>query len=106
MFAEAHNRSHTVMQMVIDMDQGAKIKVIGVGGGGGNAVNNMIAKELEGVDFIVANTDAQALENSKFLHQIQARPCSSVLILLMFQWYSQDMLPVRRASCVPWKSSI
>ena len=35
-----------------------RISVIGVGGGGGNAVNNMIAKKLEGVDFIVANTDA------------------------------------------------
>ena len=40
---------------------GAKIKVIGVGGGGGNAVNTMIRSGLEGVDFIVANTDAQAL---------------------------------------------
>jgi len=38
-----------------------RISVIGVGGGGGNAVNNMIAQNLEGVDFIVANTDAQAL---------------------------------------------
>ena len=42
-----------------------RISVIGVGGGGGNAVNNMITQNLEGVDFIVANTDAQALENSK-----------------------------------------
>ncbi len=40
----------------------AKIKVIGVGGGGGNAVNTMIEARLEGVDFIVANTDIQALE--------------------------------------------
>jgi cell division protein FtsZ len=39
----------------------AKIKVIGVGGGGGNAVNTMIASCLQGVDFINANTDAQAL---------------------------------------------
>lgn len=48
-----------------------RISVIGVGGGGGNAVNNMIAKKLEGVDFIVANTDAQALENSKTQRRIQ-----------------------------------
>ena len=48
-----------------------RISVIGVGGGGGNAVNNMIAKKLEGVDFIVANTDAQALENSKCSRKIQ-----------------------------------
>jgi len=45
--------------------QGAKIKVIGVGGAGGNAVNTMIAAALGGVDFIVANTDAQALAASK-----------------------------------------
>ena len=43
------------------IDFNAKIKVIGVGGGGGNAVNNMVASQLEGVDFICANTDAQAL---------------------------------------------
>ena len=43
------------------LDQGAKIKVVGIGGGGGNAVNTMIAARVEGVDFIVANTDAQAL---------------------------------------------
>ncbi|MDM8539664.1 cell division protein FtsZ [Desulfococcaceae bacterium HSG7] len=42
-------------------DQAAKIKVIGIGGAGGNAVNNMIEAELQGVKFIVANTDAQAL---------------------------------------------
>ena len=39
----------------------AKIKVIGIGGGGGNAVNTMISYNLRGVDFMVANTDAQAL---------------------------------------------
>ena len=47
-----------------------RISVIGVGGGG-NAVNNMIVKNLEGVDFIVANTDAQALANSKSGRKIQ-----------------------------------
>jgi len=44
--------------------QAARIKVIGVGGGGGNALNNMIKQQLRGVDFIVANTDAQAIEHS------------------------------------------
>lgn len=48
-----------------------RISVIGVGGGGGNAVNNMIAKNLEGVDFIVANTDAQALAHSTASRKIQ-----------------------------------
>ncbi|MDP9812866.1 cell division GTPase FtsZ [Rhizobium tibeticum] len=42
-----------------------KIAVIGVGGGGGNAVDNMIAQSLSGVDLLVANTDAQALTKSK-----------------------------------------
>ena len=41
-----------------------KITVIGVGGAGGNAVNNMIESNLEGVEFVVANTDGQALANS------------------------------------------
>ena len=44
--------------------QSANIKVIGVGGGGGNALNNMINQNLRGVDFIVANTDAQAIERN------------------------------------------
>jgi cell division protein FtsZ len=48
-----------------DIARGAKIKVIGVGGGGGNAVNRMIAANLEGVEFIVANTDVQALQLSQ-----------------------------------------
>ena len=43
----------------------ARITVFGVGGAGGNAVNNMIEKDLQGVDFIAANTDAQALEHSR-----------------------------------------
>ena len=48
-----------------------RIVVIGVGGGGGNAVNNMLASGLEGVKFIVANTDAQALSVSSAEHRIQ-----------------------------------
>jgi cell division protein FtsZ len=43
---------------------GARIKVVGVGGGGGNAVNHMIDARIEGIDFLVANTDAQALKRS------------------------------------------
>src|SRR5258708_19791982 len=49
----------------------ARIIVLGVGGAGGNAVNNMIAAGLQGVDFIVANTDAQALTMSKATRIIQ-----------------------------------
>ena len=48
-----------------------RIVVVGVGGAGGNAVNNMIRSELEGVEFIVANTDAQALAQSAAQCKIQ-----------------------------------
>ena len=48
-----------------------RITVFGVGGAGGNAVNNMIAKRLDGVDFVVANTDAQALSQSSAPHRVQ-----------------------------------
>jgi len=48
-----------------------RITVFGIGGAGGNAVNNMIDKALEGVDFVVANTDAQALQSTKSTNKIQ-----------------------------------
>jgi cell division protein FtsZ len=48
-----------------EVPRGARIKVIGVGGGGGNAVNRMIAARVEGVEFIAANTDRQALQLSQ-----------------------------------------
>ena len=57
--------------MVLDTEQAAKIKVIGVGGGGGNAVQNMINSRLEGVSFICANTDMQALSRSLAEEHIQ-----------------------------------
>ena len=47
-----------------ELPRGAKIKVIGVGGGGNNAVNRMISANVEGVEFIAANTDVQALQSS------------------------------------------
>jgi len=53
------------------MDQLAKIKVIGIGGAGGNAVNRMIESGVQGVEFIVANTDLQVLNNSKAPIKIQ-----------------------------------
>src|SRR5260221_2110715 len=49
----------------------AKIKVIGVGGGGGNAINRMICAGVEGVEFVVANTDLQALQMSRAPVKIQ-----------------------------------
>ena len=55
----------------VENEKSAKIKVIGVGGAGGNAVNNMIDSKLQGVRFIAANTDAQALDISKAQEKIQ-----------------------------------
>ncbi|MGX7198902.1 cell division protein FtsZ [Enterococcus nangangensis] len=57
-----------------NVNNGAVIKVIGVGGGGGNAVNRMIEEGVKGVEFIVANTDVQALKNSKAETVIQLGP--------------------------------
>ena len=55
----------------VENEKSAKIKVIGVGGAGGNAINNMIASNLNGVKFICANTDAQALDISRAEIRIQ-----------------------------------
>ena len=55
----------------VDNEKSAKIKVIGVGGAGGNAINNMIMSKLQGVKFITANTDAQSLEISNAPVKIQ-----------------------------------
>ena len=52
-----------MFELVDNTPQNAVIKVIGVGGGGGNAVEHMVCQNIEGVDFICANTDAQALQN-------------------------------------------
>ena len=57
---------------LMDVDsQSAVIKVVGVGGGGGNAVNNMLRSNIEGVEFICANTDAQALKNTEVRTALQ-----------------------------------
>jgi len=55
----------------LENEQSAKIKVIGIGGAGGNAINNMVDSNLLGVEFIAANTDAQALDISKASTKIQ-----------------------------------
>ncbi len=59
------------MFTLVENEKSAKINVIGVGGAGGNAINNMIDSNLSGVKFIAANTDAQALEVSRALVKIQ-----------------------------------
>ena len=64
------------MEYTLDSSQnkGAVIKVIGVGGAGGNAVNRMVEADIKGVQFIAANTDVQALENSNAETKIQLGP--------------------------------
>jgi cell division protein FtsZ len=60
--------------MLAENNARAKIKVFGVGGGGGNAVNTMVESKLLGVEFVVGNTDLQALENSKADIRLQIGP--------------------------------
>ena len=59
------------IEMIEEFDQGTRIKVIGVGGGGSNAVEHMMREGMNGVEFICANTDAQALNRSGAHHIIQ-----------------------------------
>jgi cell division protein FtsZ len=59
------------IEMIEEFDQGTRIKVMGVGGGGGNAVEHMISRNVGGVEFICANTDAQALNRSSAHNVIQ-----------------------------------
>jgi len=59
------------IELDTQVSRGARIRVVGVGGGGGNAVNSMIDKGLAGVDFVIINTDVQALERNQATHKIQ-----------------------------------
>jgi len=59
------------IEMIEEFDQGTRIKVVGVGGGGGNAVEHMISQGVQGVEFVVANTGAQALNRSSAHSLIQ-----------------------------------
>ena len=63
-----------MIQFDLPKDQSSIIKVIGVGGGGSNAVNHMFSQNIEGVDFIICNTDAQAIALSKVPNKIQLGP--------------------------------
>jgi len=60
-----------MLEFDTDLKQFAKIKVIGVGGAGNNAVNRMITAELQGVDFVTVNTDSQALQHSSAGRKVQ-----------------------------------
>ncbi len=65
------NNEGVMFQFEDALDQAAKIRVVGVGGGGGNAVNTMISSCVDGVEFITANTDAQALRRSNAAMKVQ-----------------------------------
>src|SRR4249920_487139 len=69
--ARDREQSDLRMTLASDARRGAKIKVIGVGGGGSNAVNRMVEVGLSGVEFIVANTDLQALDNANAAVKLQ-----------------------------------
>ncbi len=60
-----------MFELMPDHSEEAVIKVIGVGGGGGNAIEHMVSRSIEGVEFVVANTDSQALRNSSAETTIQ-----------------------------------
>ena len=70
---DAHDHDAEELRLTLDADgrRGAKIKVVGVGGGGSNAVNRMVSAGLDGVEFIVVNTDAQALGQNRASVKIQ-----------------------------------
>ena len=70
--AQAVTRNATISETSINFIP--RILVIGVGGGGGNAVDNMIALDLQGVDFLIANTDAQQLTHSRAERRVQLGP--------------------------------
>lgn len=63
-----------MIQFDLPKDQSSIIKVIGVGGGGSNAVNYMFSQDIEGVNFVICNTDAQAIAQSKVPNKIQLGP--------------------------------
>lgn len=67
-------RTEVITYADLEAAKGARIKVIGVGGGGGNAVNRLIEDGLEGIEFLVANTDRQALIKSHASVKIQLGP--------------------------------
>src|SRR5437660_7694733 len=71
MAADMKTENGTRISFDEDARNAAKIKVIGVGGGGNNAVNRMIDAGMEGIEFVVANTDLQALRMSRAAAKIQ-----------------------------------
>ncbi|MFM8179222.1 MAG: cell division protein FtsZ, partial [Candidatus Kapaibacterium sp.] len=65
------SNSQLAIELAASAPEGARIRVIGVGGGGGNAINSMIKRGLTGVDFIAANTDSQSLQSNLATTKVQ-----------------------------------
>ena len=59
------------LSFILPKNQSNVIKVIGIGGGGSNAINHMYNKGINGVDYVICNTDSQALENSPVPNKVQ-----------------------------------
>ena len=85
------------MMDIEEFNQGTQIKVIGVGGGGGNAVEHMISTRVQGVEFICANTDAQALSRGAAHKVIQLGTSG------LGAGSSNDRLPMRRLVWSGWR---
>ena len=72
-----------MFELVDAANQAAVIKVIGVGGGGGNALQHMLGANMEGVEFICANTDAQALKNSSATQLLGMRKSFAIIFFCL-----------------------
>lgn len=91
------------MAFVLDeeMQNVTNIKVIGVGGGGGNAVNRMVESGLSGVEFVAMNTDQQALLNSKATRRSSWAPSSPRAVVPVLILRSASVLPRRARTRSP-----
>ena len=85
-------------ELVEKMAPNAVIKVIGVGGGGGNAVAHMVNSSVEGVEFITANTDSQAIKNCGAKLQLQLCFCTAVVDGLRVGVGGDEFHPVHAAA--------
>ena len=78
--------------MFEEFDQSAVIKVVGVGGGGGNAVDRMVESGIQNVEFIAVNTDAQALKRSLFPPDYYSKNELYILVILSKKFLSSFSL--------------
>ena len=86
-----------IFELEETVQQNARMKVAGIGGGGGNAVNRMIEERLSGVEFISVNTDAQALLNSRSDIKVQIGKKRRACRRLRAVAVSSRAIPVRES---------